>query len=219
MSDNSVDTEEATTSPPTSLNGVENAPEGTPSMATSVSPAPTGTLDSRTNEADGETLPLKRDKHPKYYKRKKMAEAFVFIGGIVVLWTLLAAAVVVYHIPTGSSDAAGNIDTVSLEWNALCIAYYAFLLCKVGYIVATLLKFNNEVLWLASKWLLTCCRVCVQQCLNQWSLAACVRTYMCAVCCTLSQPCMTHEVKAFMSAMPARCCSLASPHTHDFKHR
>lgn len=113
MSDNSVDTEEATTSPPTSLNGVENAPEGTPSMATSVSPAPTGTLDSRTNEADGETLPLKRDKHPKYYKRKKMAEAFVFIGGIVVLWTLLAAAVVVYHIPTGSSDAAGNIDTSS----------------------------------------------------------------------------------------------------------
>ena len=58
------------------------------------------------NPSDAETsLPLKTE-HPKYYKRKKALEAVIFIGGIVILWTLLALDIVAYHIPPGSDEVS-----------------------------------------------------------------------------------------------------------------
>ena len=56
--------------------------------------------------SDGETLPLK-SKHPKYYiYRKKALEAIIFIGGIAILWTLLALDIVAYHIPPGDDEVS-----------------------------------------------------------------------------------------------------------------
>ena len=112
MSVNSGDAEDASTQSPTSLsepNGAEisSSRKVTLSLSTitSTSPAPPSTT-------DGDTLPL-RGKHPKFYKRKKAVEAVIFIGGIVILWTLLALVVVAYHIPPGSNDEMPTNATIN----------------------------------------------------------------------------------------------------------